>query len=132
MKNRSLADAYFKAWNDHDISQLERVLHKDVKLIDWDLDVHGLSAVLDANAKIFAEHPNIHATPLNIVTAEEKGGGAAGNIAQREQLPFLLWIGLRFLMIASCSSSVQGLLSVVSNPRGSFFWSPVSKHRIRW
>lgn len=72
MKSRSLADAYFKAWNDHDIPQLEKVLHKDVKLIDWDLDVQGLGAVLDANAKIFAEHPNIHATPLNIVTAEER------------------------------------------------------------
>ena len=67
MKSRSLVEAYFKAWNDHDLSQLERVLHKGVKLIDWDLDVYGLGAVLDANAKIFADHPNIYATPLNIV-----------------------------------------------------------------
>lgn len=72
MKSRSLAEAYFKAWNDHDLSQLETVLHKSVRLIDWDLDVHGLSAVLDANAKIFADHPNIYATPLNIVAAEER------------------------------------------------------------
>ena len=71
MKSRSLVEAYFKAWNDHDLSQLERVLHKGVKLIDWDLDVYGLGAVLDANAKIFADHPNIYATPLNIVAAKE-------------------------------------------------------------
>ena len=71
MKSRLLADAYFKAWNDHDIPKLKKVLHKDVKLIDWDLDVYGLSAVLDANAKIFADHPHIYATPLNIVAAKE-------------------------------------------------------------
>ena len=56
-----LIDEYFNAWNLRDIDALKKIFSDNILLEDWEIKEIGLSAVIEANKKIFNEVPNIKA-----------------------------------------------------------------------
>eukprot|EP00466_Bigelowiella_natans_P021443 jgi/Bigna1/133437/aug1.21_g8145 len=56
---RGLINAYFDAWNKHDVEGLRTLLAHDCKLTDWETQVSGRDAVVEANRKIFEKMPEV-------------------------------------------------------------------------
>ncbi len=49
----NLIKDYFKFFSNKDISSLEKLFAKDIKLVDWEISVEGKDEVIKANKKIF-------------------------------------------------------------------------------
>ena len=49
----NLIKDYFKFFSNKDISSLEKLFAKDIKLVDWEMSVEGKDEVIKANKKIF-------------------------------------------------------------------------------
>ena len=49
----NLIKDYFKFFSNIDISSLEKLFAKDIKLVDWEISVEGKDEVIKANKKIF-------------------------------------------------------------------------------
>ena len=67
---RKLAHAYFAAWNTHNVDALRPLLGAHASLRDWNVEVTGSTAVLDANAAIFAAAPKIQIETVQVHVAE--------------------------------------------------------------
>ena len=65
-KIKKLIYKYFKDFNDHDLDELSKNFSKNIHLVDWDINVKGLSKVLIANKKIFKNFPLIKVNIKNI------------------------------------------------------------------
>jgi ketosteroid isomerase-like protein len=61
-----LALTYFRAFAAKDLERLGDLLHPDVALRDWVIDVHGRDQVLAATRGIFDQFTAIEVTPLNV------------------------------------------------------------------
>ena len=57
---------YLELWNNKDLIGLSKLFHKDIRLVDWENQAVGLEEVLNLNANIFSNYPNIKAKPTNI------------------------------------------------------------------
>lgn len=55
----TLFKEYIDAWNDRDTFELECLLHEQVTLRDWEVEVTGRDSVIGANANIWASVPDI-------------------------------------------------------------------------
>ena len=49
----NLIKDYFKFFSNKDISSLEKLFAKNIKLVDWEISVEGKDEVIKANKKIF-------------------------------------------------------------------------------
>ena len=67
-----IADAYFNAWNRHDINDLRNLFSDNVELKDWDIHEIGIESVLKANSDIFESVPLINAEIINIAYNSNK------------------------------------------------------------
>mmetsp|Transcript_14781 Transcript_14781/g.20568 ORF Transcript_14781/g.20568 Transcript_14781/m.20568 type:complete len:132 (+) Transcript_14781:343-738(+) len=56
---RRLINAYFDAWNNHDVEGLRTLLAHDCSLADWETQVSGRDAVVEANRSIFEKMPEV-------------------------------------------------------------------------
>lgn len=61
-----LAVQYFRAFASKDLAQLKELLHQDVKLTDWEVDLNGRDAVLAQMSQIFNACRSIEVVPVNI------------------------------------------------------------------
>lgn len=59
--NFQLMLAYFKAWNNHDITALSELTSTNIILEDWEIKAHGRDEFLNANEKIFLANKGITA-----------------------------------------------------------------------
>lgn len=61
-----LALNYFRSFASKDLDRLRDLLHPDVTLRDWVIDVKGRDHVLAATKGIFDQFSSIRVTPLNV------------------------------------------------------------------
>ena len=61
-----ISKEYFKTFSNKDLSGLEEIFSKDIRLRDWDIEARGLEDVLKANKNIFENLKNIKVNPLKI------------------------------------------------------------------
>jgi hypothetical protein len=57
---------YFRAWNSFDLSGLRKLMHSEVSLRDWLVDVQGIEQVLKVNSEIFQQFPKSRITIIDI------------------------------------------------------------------
>lgn len=60
---------YFDAWNSFDPNMLRNTLHRDVTLTDWEINVTGIEAVLEANRGIQMQFPEAKIEVMDIAFA---------------------------------------------------------------
>lgn len=70
MNFKKICREYMAAFSRKDIHALESMFDEQVTLRDWDISAQGRSAVLEANAKIFAAVESIAVEPLNLIQEE--------------------------------------------------------------
>jgi hypothetical protein len=61
---KNLALAYFNAFSNKDINALTGMFNSQVTLRDWEISAVGMSAVVEANKKIFNNVDTIKVTPV--------------------------------------------------------------------
>ena len=61
-----ISKRYFNAFSHKDLSGLENIFSKDIRLKDWNTEARGLGDVLEVNMKIFKNLDNIQVNPLKI------------------------------------------------------------------
>ncbi len=66
MINKELALTYFYIFASKDLNRLHNLLHPDVTLRDWVVDVIGRDQVLAATKDIFDQFLSIHVVPLRV------------------------------------------------------------------
>ena len=69
---KQLALNYFQAWNAQDADWLEKLLHDDVTLKDWDVAGNGILEVMLLNKAIWERVPNIKAEIISIAENNDK------------------------------------------------------------
>ena len=62
-----IAYAYFSAWNTLNSEVLKPFFTDGVCLEDWEVNVEGLTDVLNANQSIFESVPGIKVEPISVV-----------------------------------------------------------------
>lgn len=60
---KDLCLAYFKAFSEKDINQLQTFFNENISLADWEISAQGKSEVVAANQKIFDSVESIHVSP---------------------------------------------------------------------
>ena len=65
-----IATEYFEAWNSQSSKKLFNLFNEDVKLVDWNIEVRGIDAVLKANEDIWRNVPDINAMVIDIGTSQ--------------------------------------------------------------
>ena len=58
-KKKKLIKSYFKFFNEKNIHKLSDLFANNISLKDWNIDVRGKLAVINANQKIFKSNPKI-------------------------------------------------------------------------
>ena len=58
-KQKKIVNRYFNCFNNKDILNLSKLFSQNIRLRDWEIDVKGKNAVINANEKIFNQFPNI-------------------------------------------------------------------------
>ena len=66
MSLTEIAKQYFITFSNKDLSGLEEIFSKDIRLRDWDIKARGLEDVLKANKSIFENVEAIQINPLEI------------------------------------------------------------------
>jgi ketosteroid isomerase-like protein len=74
---KQLAKQYFEAFSQKDLDRLALIYSDSVTLRDWDIDVAGKTAVLEANQKLFDSVDSINIVPLKLY---EDGSTVASEI----------------------------------------------------
>lgn len=70
MTLHQIALLYFDAFQSRDIERLKSLFSDSVALRDWDIDVKGISDVLEANNSIFRSATSISVTPLKVLSQD--------------------------------------------------------------
>jgi hypothetical protein len=63
---KTLAVQYFSAFSNRDLEELSAIYADNVTLRDWDIEVSGKNAVLEANQNIFNAVNSLKIVPLNM------------------------------------------------------------------
>jgi hypothetical protein len=61
-----ISKKYFKTFSHKDLSGMENMFSKDIRLKDWDTEARGLEDVLKINKNIFEKLESIQVNPLKI------------------------------------------------------------------
>lgn len=77
MTMNELALTYFQSFASKDLDRLRDLLHPDVVLRDWVIDVTGRDQVLAATKDIFVQFASIQVTPLKV---HVDGGTVVGEL----------------------------------------------------
>ena len=67
-----IANQYFTAWNNQDLSELRNLFDKNIVLKDWDIHEFGIENVLKANSNIFKNFPSIEIEILSMAISSKK------------------------------------------------------------
>ena len=71
-KMEEIANQYFTAWNNQDLSELRNLFDKNIVLKDWDIHEFGIENVLKANSNIFKNFPSIEIEILSMAISSKK------------------------------------------------------------
>lgn len=69
---KQLALNYFQAWNAQDADWLEKLLHIEVSLQDWEASADGIQEVILMNKGIWEKVPNIRAEVISIAENNDR------------------------------------------------------------
>lgn len=61
---------YFQAFSDKDIKKLKSMFSDSIHLVDWEVDIKGIDAVLNFNKKLFDQVNYIKVNPIITATTE--------------------------------------------------------------
>ena len=67
-----IAESYFELWNEHNLTELSKILTPDVILLDWDVEILGREGVLIYTAEVFKNIPNISVEVVDTAFSEKK------------------------------------------------------------
>lgn len=75
MNKHGVIQEYFSAWNTRDVEKLTNLFAENCTLKDWDIDVSGRDAVIEANINIWKAVPDIHILVHKIITDDTLHAG---------------------------------------------------------
>lgn len=67
---KEISAIYFQTFARKDLDALRRMFADNVSLLDWNINVQGIEAVMAANQAIFESVGEIRVTPVNIVDGD--------------------------------------------------------------
>tara|TARA_B100000497_G_C7611416_1_gene367190 strand:- start:229 stop:576 length:348 start_codon:yes stop_codon:yes gene_type:complete len=88
MNLHSITKKYLSSWNTRDKSTLQSIFAEDITLQDWNVKVHGRENVINANADIWENVPDIHVLLMHIGVCEKlkKSYAEITVVSQKENL----------------------------------------------
>lgn len=66
-----IAENYFKAWSDHNLTEITSLFAEDICLHDWESNEKNLENVAKVNSEIFKNFPNISVEVINLAQFDE-------------------------------------------------------------
>ena len=72
IKLTKLSKNYFSAFQSKDLSSLDKLFDKKIKLSDWEIDINGKKKVLNFNKKIFKKFKKISIKIINTACIFDK------------------------------------------------------------